>query len=120
MRVFDLTAASLILALGASTAALAHAKLVSSTPAANGAAPAGGRSLDLMFSEEISSKLSGATVKGSDGKNIPSSAMTMKGGKGMMVMLKQPMVPGAYTVDWHAVASDDGHKATGTYTFTAK
>jgi methionine-rich copper-binding protein CopC len=40
--------------------------------------------------------------------------------KGLMVMLQAPLKPGAYKVEWHAVASDDGHKTTGVLPFTVK
>jgi copper resistance protein C len=43
--------------------------------------------------------------------------MTDKAGRGLMVMVAQPLRPGAYTVDWHAVASDDGHRTAGSYKF---
>lgn len=107
----------LILTLAASHAAFAHAKLVSANPPVDGAAATPPQTLDLLFSEEISGKLSGATVKGADGKAIPVTTITEKAGKGLMVMMRAPLKPGAYTVDWHAVASDDGHKTTGAYRF---
>jgi methionine-rich copper-binding protein CopC len=30
------------------------------------------------------------------------------------------MMAGAYKVNWHAAASDDGHKTSGTLAFTVK
>jgi len=30
------------------------------------------------------------------------------------------LTPGAYTVTWTAVASDDGHKSSGTFVFSVK
>lgn len=32
-------------------------------------------------------------------------------------MLKQPLKSGAYTIGWHAVASDDGHRTAGSVKF---
>ena len=37
-----------------------------------------------------------------------------------MVMMKEPLKAGAYKVEWHAVASDDGHRTTGSLAFNAK
>lgn len=101
-------------------AANAHAKLVSADPPADSVAKIAPQNLDLLFSEVISEKLSRATVKGADGKAIPAATMTEQAGKGLMVMLKAPLKPGVYSVDWRVVASDDGHRTTGTYTFTVR
>lgn len=100
----------LALALVGGQPAFAHAKLLSARVAP--------LKVDLTFNETISGKLSGATVKGADGKAIPAAAAPS--GNGLTVSLKAPLRPGAYTVDWHAVASDDGHKTIGTYKFTVK
>ncbi len=113
-------AAGLALALAAAGAAGAHAKLVSADPPIDGAAKAPPSNVELMFSEEISAKLSGATVKTAAGKAVSASSMTDKAGKGLMLMMKAPLKPGAYTVAWHAVASDDGHRTQGTYKFTVQ
>ena len=100
-------------------ATLAHAKLVKSDP------PAGGQAKDksnieLTFSEEISGKLSGAEVKDSAGARLASTSMIDQKEKGLMVMMKAPLKPGDYKLDWHAVASDDGHRTTGTVAFSVK
>jgi methionine-rich copper-binding protein CopC len=110
---------ALILAAGMAGAASAHAKLVKSDPPAGGQ-PTDPKNLALTFSEEISGKLSGAEVKDAAGAKVDSTSMADKDNKGLMVMLKAPLKPGAYKVDWHAVASDDGHKTTGAIPFTVK
>jgi methionine-rich copper-binding protein CopC len=104
------------MALGLTTAATAHAKLIKSDP------PAGGfardkKTLQLTFNETLSGKLSGAEVKNAAGKKVAATTMADNGNKGLMVMLKQPLKPGAYKVDWHVVASDDGHRTTGSVGF---
>ena len=109
-------ALGLAIALAASGAE-AHAKLVAADPPMGGVAKAKPSSLSLTFNEEISGKLSGASVKDGAGRAVTSSAMA-EGAKTLMVMLKQPLTPGVYSVAWHAVASDDGHRTTGTYKFT--
>jgi methionine-rich copper-binding protein CopC len=108
------------LALAPLAAAQAHAKLVSSNPAA-GATVAPTSSIDLGFSEEISEKLSGAAVSDASGAKTPTAAMLEPNDpKGLMVMLTHPLKPGVYTVAWHAVASDDGHRTQGSFSFTVK
>ena len=110
---------ALTLALGVAAEASAHAKLVKSDPAANGEAK-DKKTIELTFSEEISGKLSGAVVKDSAGKTVASTAMADQKGKGLMVMMKDPLAAGDYKLTWHAVASDDGHRTTGTLAFNAK
>ena len=110
---------ALTLALGLAAQASAHAKLVKSDPAANGEAK-DKKTIELTFSEEISGKLSGAVVKDAAGKTLASSSMVDQNGKGLMVMLKDPLATGDYKLTWHAVASDDGHRTTGTLAFASK
>lgn len=108
---------ALVLAAGMAGAASAHAKLVKSDPPAGaGAAPT--NMAHLNFSEELSGKLSGAKVTDAAGKIVPQTAMAE--GKLMMLAFKAPLAAGTYKVDWHAVASDDGHRTEGSYSFTVK
>src|SRR3569833_834852 len=108
MKTFLAGAVALSLAFGLAAEASAHAKLVKSDPPANGEAK-DNKTLELTFNEEISGKLSGAVVKDSAGKAVASTSMVDQKGKCLMVMMKDPLKAGAYKVDWHAVASDDGH-----------
>ena len=119
MKTITASLLALSLAFGVAAEASAHAKLVKSDPPANGEAK-DKKNIELTFSEEISGKLSGAVVKDSAGKTVASTSMVDQNGKGLMVMLKDPMKPGAYTLDWHAVASDDGHRTTGALAFNSK
>ena len=119
MKTITASLLALSLAFGVAAEASAHAKLVKSDPAAGGDVK-DKKNLELTFSEEISGKLSGATVKDSAGKTVASTSMVDQDGKGLMVMMKEPLAAGAYKVDWHAVASDDGHRTTGSVAFNAK
>lgn len=111
---------ALLAGLGLSQAALAHAKLVSADPPIGGTAGTPPRKLDLTFSEAISAKLSGASVKPAGGGALPAMAGLGQAGKTLSLMLKAPLKPGVYAVEWHAVASDDGHRTEGTYRFTVR
>jgi methionine-rich copper-binding protein CopC len=119
MKTFAASALALVFAFGLAAEASAHAKLVKSDPPANGQAR-DNRKLELTFSEEISGKLSGAAVKDSAGKTVPSTSMVDQKGKGLMVTMTDPLKAGAYKIEWRAVASDDGHRTTGALAFTSK
>lgn len=110
----------------APTAALAHAKLVASTPAAN-AKVAKVPAIQLKFSE----KLIASTVKaelvmtGMPGmadhppmKIAISSAMG-KDGKSMTITPKRALVPGTYKVKWSAAGADT-HRMGSEFSFTVK
>ncbi|WP_428680669.1 copper homeostasis periplasmic binding protein CopC [Sphingopyxis sp.] len=110
----------------APTAALAHAKLVASTPAAN-AKVAKLTSIELKFSE----KLIASTVKaelvmtGMPGmadhppmKIAVASAMG-KDGKSLTLTPKRALVPGTYKVKWSAAGADTHHMGSE-FSFTVK
>jgi methionine-rich copper-binding protein CopC len=119
MKTFASAALAMTLALGFAAEASAHAKLVKSDPPANGQ-PTDKKNLELTFSEEISGKLSGAELKDAKGAKVATTSMIDQGNKGLMVMVKEPLKPGAYKLSWHAVASDDGHRTTGAVNFSVK
>jgi methionine-rich copper-binding protein CopC len=102
-----------------STEAFAHAHLKSSVPADKStvAAP---QELDLTFSEELNLKFTGVKVTGPNKSAIKTGdAMLMDGKVGLMVPVSEKLGPGTYDVEWHALSAD-GHKTSGTFTFTVK
>ena len=124
---FALTLASLVLA-SMPGVAFAHAKLVSSTPAANATvSKANAKSINLTFNE----KLMAPTVKadllmtGMPGMKdhapmkIAFTSMMGKDGKSMMLMPKKALVPGTYKVTWSAAGADT-HRMGSEFTFTVK
>ena len=122
------TATAVVLALSA-TAAMAHPKLVSSTPAADSTVAATAK-LELHFSETLMPKLTGADISSSMmamGGKMESHVMKMEGKsaldpkdkKTLIVTLSAPLPAGTYKVDWHAVSTDT-HRLTGNYSFTVK
>lgn len=106
--------------------ALAHAKLVGSTPAAN-ATVSKVTSVGLKFSE----KLIASTVKaelvmtGMPGMKdhppmkIPFASAMGKDGKSMTLQLKRALVPGTYKVKWSAAGADT-HRMGSEFSFTVK
>jgi len=122
------------LALAAITAimtpsvALAHAKLLSSTPAANATVSKDkAKSITLVFNE----KLMASTVKAElvmtampgmkdhPPMKVAFSSMMGKDGKSMMLMPKKALVPGTYKVAWSAAGADT-HRMGSEFSFTVK
>ena len=116
-RIISLAALSAAAALLGATAAEAHAKLVSSNPAAN-ATVAAPRQLVLKFSEKLQPKFSGADVA-MPGMAMPAKVSVAKDGRTMIVQPKTVLMAGVYTVKWRAVTADT-HRMQGTYSFTVR
>jgi methionine-rich copper-binding protein CopC len=94
---------------------LAHARLQSSTPANDAHLTEAPKSLLLNFSE--AAQLAVLKVLG-DGKEFPVALdKTAKPSQTFTVTLPA-LVPGSYTVQWTALAADDGHVTKGTFKFT--
>lgn len=127
LRIVALSGA--ILSLSAAQA-FAHAKLVSSTPAA-GATVAATSKIELHFSEGLVEKFSGVEVSSTRmmmGDKMMDHVMKIDGAtaavdaadkKTLIVTLKAPLEAGTYKLDWHAVTSDT-HRVKGSYSFTVK
>jgi hypothetical protein len=115
--------ALLISALGAgvATGALAHAELESSVPAASATVTAAPKTIEIDFSEELNAKLSKIEVKDSMGMQVDKgdSHVAADDEKHLSVDLGT-LGAGTYKVLWTSVAADDGHKLTGSYTFTVQ
>ncbi|OHD00326.1 MAG: copper resistance protein CopC [Sphingomonadales bacterium RIFCSPLOWO2_12_FULL_63_15] len=126
MSRFLIAAASLSLAI-LPGAALAHSKLLSSSPAAN-ATVAKPTKLTLTFSEKFLAPMSGVELVMT---GMPGMAdhppMPIKGfktalapdGKTMVVTLPRALPAGDYDLKWHIVGADQ-HKMEGGYSFKVK
>jgi len=110
-------AASAVL-FAAAGAALAHAHLVSSDPAA-GAAVAPPKAITLTFSEKLEARFSGAVLSRSGAPLGAQSRLDPSGAKTLTLSPGAPLSPGAYLVSWHAV-SVDGHRTKGEVAFTVR
>lgn len=105
--------------------AMAHSKLLSSSPAAN-ATVAKPTKLTLTFSETFLAPMSGVdlTMTGMPGM-ANHAPMPIKGfktsveGKTMTVTLPRALPAGSYDLKWHIVGADQ-HKMEGGYSFTVK
>lgn len=120
-----LAALALVAAPGA---ALAHAKLLSSTPAANATVSKNkAKSITLMFNEKLMASTVNAelVMTGMPGMKdhapmkIAFTSMMGKDGKSMMLMPKKALVPGTYKVSWSAAGADT-HRMGSEFSFTVK
>ena len=121
------SAAALIAALGTGNAALAHTKLVSSTPAANATVDKPGK-IVLVFNEKLMAKFAGAelTMTGMPGMT-DHQPMKMAGfttalgadGKTLTLLMKRALPSGSYELKWFA-AGADAHRMEGSFAFAVK
>jgi methionine-rich copper-binding protein CopC len=99
--------------------ASAHAQLDKAEPA-KGASVASPEKIVLHFDDELEMKFSGFKVTDAGGKAVAIKAMPAPDKYSLGGTPAASLAPGVYTVSWTAASSDDGHKMTGTYTFTVK
>jgi hypothetical protein len=95
--------------------AFAHAMLDHASPSA-GSVVAAPKEVVLQYSEALEPTFSSVDVRGADGASAGDKADVKD--TTMRVKLKA-LVPGRYTVTWHAV-SVDTHRTDGKYSFTVK
>lgn len=121
MRKTIITALASLFAVAGATAAFAHAELQTSVPAADATVKEAPKTVEIDFSEELNPKLSKIAVQDSMGMTMDKgdSHVSDSDAKHMSVDL-QPLAAGTYKVLWTSVAADDGHKLTGSYTFTVQ
>ncbi|HEY2022939.1 copper homeostasis periplasmic binding protein CopC [Paraburkholderia sp.] len=125
MKLFDFSSAALralmsgAVALMVSSSALAHAHLISSTPAANADAVAP-TEVTIHFTEPLEPAFSKITVLDASGKSALAAASTVDShdARLMRAALAQ-LDAGRYAVHWVAVATD-GHRTQGDFAFNVK
>ena len=112
---------ALLLSLGLLGTALAHAKLVSSDPAAGAKLTAAPSKVTLVFSEEISAKPdeSNFTVTDEQGNEVGKGQLdtTDLNHETQSGMLNTGLGDGVYTVKWNAVTPDDNGHSSGSFNF---
>ena len=100
------------------TPAAAHAHLQNSQPA-EGVSATVVPDLRLLYTEAVNLNRSTIALHSAAGQDVPLPPLTSDLAEPMAVLLHlpQPLSPGAYTVEWHAVAAGNGHRTAGTYAF---
>ncbi len=99
--------------------AFAHAALVKSNPVANATVGAP-KVISLTFNEALTPAFSGFDLSMSDGMKMKVKTKVSTDKKTITGAPKGKLMPGAYKVNWHAAATDDGHKTSGALAFTVK
>jgi methionine-rich copper-binding protein CopC len=94
---------------------MAHAKLQSSSPAADAHLTAAPKTLTLNFSE--AAKLAMLKLV-RDGKEVPVPLDKAAKAAQTFTLTLPALSPGIYTVQWAAVAADDGHITKGSFVFS--
>lgn len=120
MRIFDplpYVAIAAVVAFAPGPAA-AHARLIGATPAPNSTVGAT-QSVSLTFSERTVAAFSGFDVVNAAGEKVAIRTSVAEDGKTLTGALTRPLAPGDYRVEWR-IASSDGHRMTGSYTFTVR
>ncbi len=102
----------------AASAASAHPRLETSNPAPGAMLKIAPKDIRLNFSEELVANFTGLQLKNAAGKNIATGKVTLAPGdsRKIIVPIGARLMPGAYTVSWHAV-SVDTHRVTGSFGF---
>ncbi|CCA93214.1 MULTISPECIES: copper homeostasis periplasmic binding protein CopC [Novosphingobium] len=120
-----LAAFGLATALISGTAAQAHPKLVSSTPAADATVERPAR-IELRFNETLVNQFSGIDLVMTDmpGMKMPPMKIAVDtsvgaDGKTLVAVPKSALHTGTYKLDWHAVTADT-HRVNGTFNFKVK
>lgn len=107
--------------------AIAHPKLISSTPAAQ-ATVTNTTQVSLTFSETLMAPVSGIDLAMTGMPGMANHApMKIAGfktsvaadGKTLVAVFPRPLPAGTYKLDWHAVSTDT-HRITGTLAFTVR
>ena len=112
---------ALLLSIALFSVASAHAKLVSSDPAAGAKLTAAPAKVTLVFDEEISDKATDSFFNVTDaaGANVGTGKLdnTDLDHKTVSGALKAGLADGVYTVKWQTITADDQGKSEGSFTF---
>ena len=98
--------------------AFAHPELVEATPRDGSIVASSPSEVRLTFTERIEPRLSGAEITDVSGKRANAARLRVEGAQAI-VALREPLPPGRYRVNWHAVGAD-AHRVQGTVTFEVK
>lgn len=119
--------AATVATLAIASPALAHPKLVSTTPAA-GSSVSGPTQITLAFSEALMPQMSGLdlVMTGMPGmaNHAPMKVAGFKtsvsqDGKSLVAVLPRALPAGSYDAHWHVVSTDT-HRVEGHLTFTVR
>ena len=99
----------------------AHTHLLKATPGQGDTARTPVSEIRLHFSEACDARYTAVLLLDATGAEIGNAKLTPVGAspsKDFVLTLDHPLVAGAFTVKWKAVAADDGHATTGVFDFS--
>ena len=108
--------AALLIALAGAQDLFAHAKLLSSKPAAGESLTAGPDLIELQFSTRVQQKMSSIALIGPAGRPIALPPIVFSEDEKTLRASLPELVSGSYTVSWRALSADD-HLISGEFTF---
>jgi len=117
MRIWRLALITTVAAAVAGTAA-AHARLVSANPAPDSVV-ASPRSVSMTFSERMVPAFSDFDLVSPTGAEVTVDASVSDDGKTLSGVPARALTSGVWRVNWR-IASSDGHRMTGSYSFTVR
>jgi len=104
-------------ALGAASAARAHAFLDHASPAVGSSVSTAPAAVTLWFTQDLEPAFSDVTVTNQAGQRVDlGNARIPSGSPAELQIGLKPLPPGTYLVSWHVV-SVDTHPTEGTFTF---
>lgn len=108
-----------VLTMATPRVAWAHAHLVKSSPAANSHLSQSPGVVKLWYSEAADPTLTTVSITRPAGTRASLGKVTADPGNPLLlsVTVDAPLAPGRYTLAWRAVAKDDGHPSSGTFSF---
>ena len=112
---------ALLAALMVAAPAIAHPKLLASTPA-GGSTTASPAVVSMQFSEALFPKLSGAALVklgGGEPSKVETATSFAADNRGISLKPASGLTAGQYRVDWFGVAADT-HRITGNFNFTVR
>ena len=108
-------AAACAVPLATPAGAFAHARLIRVEPADGAVVVSAPVAVHLFFNETIRPLQGMRAVRNGGGSVLDAPARVISGGE-LVIPLRRPLEPGAYTVLWRAL-SNDGHPVAGITTF---
>jgi copper transport protein len=110
---------ALLLLLALAPAALAHATLVRSEPAANAVLSSSPSEIHLWMSEPLVTGISTIQILDSQGQPVTLGQVMVGGNDGAEMWASlPPLGNGTYLVSWRAFSAVDGHTTEGTFPFS--
>ena len=118
VRRLRLAARAALVAAVLPSLALAHVRLVRSTPSAGSRVGNTPKELRLTFSEKAELAMTRVQLLDAGGRAVKLAPLAEGGdaGKTVVTAVPAPLTPGAYTVTWQ-MAGRDGHPVRGRYAF---